>query len=42
MAIAMCLFDAVDAVKEAYDTYSTFKIKNSKLEIAKIKMDLKT
>ena len=26
MAIAMCLFDSVDAVKEAYDTYSTFKI----------------
>ena len=26
LAIAMCLFDTVDTVKEAYDTYSTFKI----------------
>ena len=26
MAIAMCLFDNVDDVKEAYDCYSTFKI----------------
>ena len=26
LAIAMCLFDTVDKVKEAYDTYSTFKI----------------
>jgi len=26
MAIAMCLFKTVDEVKEAYDTYSTFKI----------------
>ena len=26
MLIAMCLFDDIDEVKEAYDTYSTFKI----------------